>query len=81
MSRKKQIEKKTTLSINEGLSGWLEFRSRDYERGAGEYLCHLAEIDRDMVLAEDQETAEKYRMFLRATGYESELEKVTSINA
>ena len=76
MSRKKEIEKKTTLSITSGLSGWIEFRARDYGRGAGEYLCHLADQDRAKVLEEDEETAERYRMFCKATGYDAELDSL-----
>jgi len=76
MGRAKRIEKKTTMSISEGLSGWLEFMGRGYSRGAGEYLCDLADKDRAKVLEEDAETAEKYRLFCQATGYDGELEKL-----
>lgn len=72
--RPRATEKKTTLSINTGLSGWLEFRGHDYTRGVSEYLNRLAEEDRARVLAEDPETAARYRAFCGAVGYGSEVE-------
>lgn len=72
--RPRATEKKTTISINTGLSGWLEFRGRDYSRGVAEYLNTLAEEDRARVLAEDPDTAERYRAFCGAVGYGSEIE-------
>lgn len=71
--RPKATEKKTTLSINKGLSGWLEFRGRDYSRGVSEYLNALAEQDRDAVLTEGGELADRYRAYCTAVGYDEEL--------
>lgn len=75
--RPKEVEKKTTLSIDNNLSGWLEFMGRNYGRGASEYLCHLAKLDRDRVLAEGGAEAERYRAFCGAVGYESELDSLS----
>lgn len=74
--RPKAVERKTTLSINPNLSGWLEFRGRDYSRGVSEYLNTLAERDREAVLAEDPETAKRYRAFCGAVGYDSEVDSL-----
>lgn len=74
--RPKTVERKTTLSVSENLSGWLEFRGRQYSRGVSQYLCDLADKDRAKVLEYDSETAEKYRLFCQATGYDGELEKL-----
>ena len=71
--RPRATEKKTTLSVNRGLSGWLEFRGRDYSRGVSEYLNALAEQDRETVLAEGGELAERYKAFCSAVGYDEEL--------
>lgn len=72
--RPKAVGRKTTLSINENLSGWIEFRGRSYSRGLSGYLNALAEEDRARVLADDHETAERYRAFCGAVGYDSEVE-------
>jgi len=74
--RPREIEKRTTLSISPGISGWLEFRGRAHSRGVSGYLNQLAEADRDKVLEEDPETAERYRMFCEALGYEGELKSI-----
>lgn len=77
MGRYKAIEKKTTLSINEGLSGWLEFRGRDYPRKVSEYLCQLAEEDRGRARTDNPEMWERYLAFLSATNRSGELGNVT----
>lgn len=76
MGRKRVTERKTTIAINEGLSGWIEFRGRTYGRGASEYLNDLAERDREAALSEGGEVAERYRAYLRAIDREGELESV-----
>lgn len=78
MARPKVNATKTTISIRDGLGGWLEFRGRDYG-GMAAYLNHLAEIDRAAVMAEGGEEARRYRMFLDATGKTAELEAVDQL--
>ncbi len=75
--RPKAVERKTTLSINENLSGWLEFRGREYSRGLSGYLNALAERDREQVLAEGGELSERYKAFCAAVEYDSELESLS----
>lgn len=77
VGRPKAVARKTTLSINENLSGWLEFRGRDYSRGVSEYLNALAEQDRERVLAEGGELAERYKAFCAAVEYDSELDSLS----
>ena len=76
MPRKKVIERRTTISVDTGMNGWLEFVGRAYPRGYGQYLNELAKADRERVLASEPDTAEKYRAFLVATDRQDELELI-----
>ena len=76
MGRKRVIEKKTTFSVAANLSGWLDYRGKQYGRGVGEYLCELAERDRQQIMAEGGEVAERYRAYLLGAGYDEELKSL-----
>lgn len=77
MARPRKIGKKTTIGIEAGLVGWMEFAGREYAGGTTEYLNELAKADRFKFLsAPDDGTAQKYRMYLQAVGYDDELAEV-----
>lgn len=63
--------KKTTLSVRTGLDGWLEFMGRD-AGGASAYLNDLAARDRERVVVAGGALADRYLMYLAATGREDE---------
>lgn len=74
--RPRTIERKTSLSIPFGLSGWLEYVSRGNSGGVGAYLAALAEADRARVADERGEEWDRYIMFLSATRRQDEMDKV-----
>lgn len=73
MARPRRVGKKTTIGLNEGLVGWLEFAGRGYSGGMTEYLNTLAEADRARALQADDGQAERYRAYLVATGRDDEM--------
>ena len=79
MPRQKIVGKKTTLSIREGLVGWVTFSGTQYPGGASEYLNMAAEADRDRAISEGGELLQRYRAYLVAMGYTSELDALDAV--
>ena len=77
--RPQTVEKKTTLSIRIGLTGWLEFRTRGESGGVSGYLMDLAEADRAKAATEHGEDWDRYLMYLRATQRDEELDAVSKL--
>lgn len=75
MPRQRTTEKKFTLGVREGMSGWLEFMGK-YSGSMAAYLMDMAEDDRKRVMDEGGELSERYRLYLSAMGYDSELNQV-----
>ena len=81
VGRPQTIEKKTTLSIRIGLTGWLEFRTRGESGGVSGYLMDLAEADRAAAAEEGGEDWDRYLMYLRATQRDEELEVASRLTS
>lgn len=69
------VAKKTTVSLRQGVDGWIEFQAMAHG-GISAYLNDAAEADRAVALATGGEVLQRYQAYLVATGRDSELEAV-----
>lgn len=78
MARPKIAALKTTITIRDGLDGWIEYRARN-RGGRAAYLNDLAAADRAAALAEGGKDVERYRAYLLATDREAELDAIDQL--
>lgn len=66
-------KRKMACSIDEDLTGWLDFNKSRVGVSASSYLSTLAQEDRDRAAESDPETWRAYIKFLEAVGRKDEL--------
>lgn len=74
MARTKVTEgKQTAIRVRTHQRGWLNWVRDRYDTSLAEYVADLIDADRAQALRDNGEDAERYRMYLQATGMDEEL--------
>ena len=77
--RPRTNQRKTTLGVRLDLASWFDFVSDTHLGGISGYVNDMARRDRDRILAEGGETAERYKAYLFATGRDQELMELEGV--